>query len=328
MDIKNRYKYVPQMKFYDQISCIYKPFVMFFNSSNFVSKIVNTDNLGFRFNYYRSSLKKVSDFYSSSEVSLVIGGSTVFGFGSTTDNNTISSILTKNTDQIFLNFGATAFNSKQELLLFLNFFQKFKKIKNVIIISGINDLYLNITNNNDLWGNFFFKKKYNEIHDFYKNRNNFKLRLKKVISKILKKTNNRDVHNRINFDNLESNFKNLFSLWSTLSKSYKFNLYYFLQPSPSWTEKKLSIKEKKIFEILDNSNDYAHLILKEISLVQNYTNYKNILKNNAAMNDINFLDLNAEFKKLINLDNSLFVDRVHLTNDGYNEISKIILNQI
>ena len=43
---------------------------------------------------------------------------------------------------------------------------------------------------------------------------------------------------------------------------------------------------------------------------------------------INFIDLNDEFKSLKSLDNSLFVDRIHLTNEGYEEISKIILNQI
>ena len=39
--IKDRYKIVPQMEFYDKISCDYKPFVMFFNVSNFsLGKII------------------------------------------------------------------------------------------------------------------------------------------------------------------------------------------------------------------------------------------------------------------------------------------------
>ena len=51
----------------------------------------------------------------------------------------------------------------QEILLFMNFFQKFSIIEQVIIISGTNDLYLNLINNEDDWGNFFFKKKYEKI---------------------------------------------------------------------------------------------------------------------------------------------------------------------
>ena len=80
------------MKFYDQMTCDYKPFVMFFNKSNFISNVVNTDDLGFRYNYYNGFLKKKSEFYDQDEVSLILGGSSVFGFGSTSDNNTISSV--------------------------------------------------------------------------------------------------------------------------------------------------------------------------------------------------------------------------------------------
>ena len=328
MNIQQRYKYVPQMKFYDQITCDYKPFVMFFNKSNFISNIINTDDLGFRYNYHEGLLKKVSDFYKYDEVSLIIGGSSVFGFGSTSDNNTISSVLTKNTNEIFLNFGATAFNSKQELILFLNFFQKFKKIKNVIIISGMNDLYLNLVNKQDAWGDFFFKKEYNEIHEYHKNKNNLKLKLKRLLSKLLNKKKRPSDYKYINFDNLDLNFKNLFNLWSTLSKNYNFNLYYYLQPLPSWTQKNLSDLEINIFEILDRSNDFAHQILKEISLIDNYEKYKSILQKNSQNNEINFLDLNIEFKKLNEINETLFVDRVHLTDLGYKKISDIILNRI
>jgi hypothetical protein len=111
------------------------------------------------------------------EVSIVLGGSTVFGFGSTNDKNTISSILTDKTGKIFLNFGATAFNSKQEFILFINYFKKFKKIKNVIIISGIDDLFLNINNYPKNSESFFFKENYTLAFNLYKIRNNISKKL-------------------------------------------------------------------------------------------------------------------------------------------------------
>ena len=158
LNIKDRYSIVPQMKNYDQISYEYKPFVMFFNCPNYKSKIVNTDEIGFRLNYHNNNFEKLSSFFNMENVTIVIGGSLVFGFGATSDSNTISSILSNKTNKVYLNFGATAFNSKQEILLFLNFFQKFKKIDKVIIVSGANDLYLNLINEEDEWGNFFLKK--------------------------------------------------------------------------------------------------------------------------------------------------------------------------
>lgn len=326
-NIKDRYKIVPQMEFYDKISCEYKPFVMFFNVPNFKSKIVNTDNLGFRLNYYNNEIKSVSSFYNKPRISIVIGGSLVFGFGSSSDQNTISSNLSFKTNRIFVNFGATAFNSTQEILLFMNFFQKFSIIEEVIIISGANDLYLNLINNEDDWGNFFFKKKYEKIFDKHNNQNNLILKLKKSYYKILnKKVNHKPL--KINFEKLKNNYIQNFSLWSSISKSFNFKIHYFLQPMANWINKKLTDDEINLFNILDNSDDFAHLTLKETSKYENYTEFSKLLKNVTDLYNINFTDLNEQFNKIENLNNSIFVDRVHMNDRGYEEISKIILNYI
>ena len=326
-NIKDRYKIVPQMEFYDKISCEYKPFVMFFNVPNFKSKIVNTDNLGFRLNFYDDKMIKISDFYSKQKVTIVIGGSLVFGFGSSSDQKTISSILSKKKNNIFINFGATAFNSKQEILLFLNFFQKFINVERVIIISGANDLYINLINNDDDWGNFFFKEKYQKIFQKSKNRNQIMLKIKNSYSKIFKnKSQNRAMN--INFKKLKNNYVENFSLWSSLSRNFNFKIHFFLQPLASWTKKKLTRDERDLFYILDNSDDFAHLTLKETSKYENYIEFSKLLKNLADLYQINFTDLNEQINKSNNLNNSIFVDRVHMNDLGYDELSKIILNYI
>ena len=326
-DIKERYKILPQMEFYDKISCEYKPFIMFFNVPNYKSKIVNTDNLGFRLNYFNNEIVQLSKFYDKPKITIVIGGSLVFGFGSTSDQKTISSILSKKKNSIFLNFGATAFNSKQELLLFLNFFKKFNDIEKVIIISGANDLYLNLIDDDDEWGNFFFKKKYNIIFEKSKKRKNFALMIKNYYSKIFKKKTQDRVMN-INFKKLKENYIENFILWSSISKSFNFKIYYFLQPMASWTKKKFTEDEINLFKILDNSNDLAHLTLKETSKYENYVKFTNLLKNLTELYKINFTDLNKEINKSENLNNFLFADRIHMNDFGHDEISKIILNNI
>jgi len=65
-NIKERYLIAPQMELYDQVTCDYRPFVMFFNSANFSSKSINTDNLGFRLNSWGDELKKSECFFNSS----------------------------------------------------------------------------------------------------------------------------------------------------------------------------------------------------------------------------------------------------------------------
>ena len=327
LNIKDRYSIVPQMKNYDQISYEYKPFVMFFNCSNYKSKIVNTDEIGFRINYYNNNFEKISNFFNKENVTIVIGGSLVFGFGATSDNYTVSSILSKKTNKAYINFGATAFNSKQEILLFLNFFQKFKKIDKVIIVSGANDLYLNLINDDDVWGNFFFKKKYQNIFDTYKNRKNFSYKFNYLLNKFKQQNNKKKIY-KINFEKLYESYNHTLKLWSTLSKSFNFQIHFFLQPLAIWTKKKLSEDEGKIFHILDNSNDLAHTMLKETSKIENYTKFSQLLENLSREKKINFTDLNIKLNQSTNLNKSLFVDRIHMNDLGYNEISNIILDSI
>ena len=315
------------MRNYDQISYEYKPFIMFFNCSNYKSKVVNTDEIGFRLNYHNNNLETLSNFFNQENVTIVIGGSLVFGFGATSDNNTISSILSKKTNKIYLNFGGTAFNSKQEILLFLNFFQNFKKIDKVIIVSGANDLYLNLINDEDEWGNFFFKKKYQDIFDRYKNRNNFYYKFNYLLNKFKKQNNNTKIY-KVNFTKLYNNYSQNLKLWSNLSNSFDFKIHFFLQPLAIWTKKKLSDEEEKIFNILDNSNDLAHIILKETSKIENYLKFSKMLESLSKEINIDFTDLNFKLNQSKNLNKSLFVDRIHMNDLGYNEISKLILDNI
>ena len=39
-------------------------------------------------------------------------------------------------------------------------------------------------------------------------------------------------------------------------------------------------------DILDNSNDFAHLTLKQISMMESYVNFSNLLKETAELNEI------------------------------------------
>ena len=170
------------MEYYDNLSCSYRPYMMFFNMENFKSKYVNTDENGFRLNYIEGNYFTNIDIISKKEeVNIVIGGSLVFGFGATKDSKTISSNLSTITGEIFLNYGGTAFNSMQELILFLNNAEKIFKIKRIIIISGINDLYLSFEDVDNKFDTIFFNDKFKDVLSKKKN-NLFRVFKKKIIN--------------------------------------------------------------------------------------------------------------------------------------------------
>ena len=342
--LNKRYSITPQMKFYDQLSVDFEAYTMFFNTKLFNSKIVNTDELGFRYNFFKNDTNTFTNLINNQdEFSIVIGGSTVFGFGATGDDKTLSSLLTKKSDELQLTFGATAFNSKQEIILFTKKITQLKKIKKIIIVSGVNDLYLNITNSNDN-NNFFFKKNYQLANNLYKIRNNLGKKLLYLIYKInndkfidprklsfkdiFKKKKIKNIPDYLDKNIMISNYNQIFSVWSALSQKFGFEINFYFQPLAGWLNKEFHKTEKELFNILDNSDDYSHQILKKISLKENYLTLSKIIKNVCKKYEIKFFDLNYELDKITNNTDHLFVDRVHLTDLGYELVSKIILNKL
>ena len=155
----------PQMETYDNLGVKWHPYIMFFQKPNYKSSIVNTDEFGFRFNQVKNNrYSPFSDFRKSrKELSFIVGSSAVFGVGASNDSSTISSIISKETSDKFLNFGCRAHVSSQELILFNQISPKFKKIKNVIIFSGLNDLYISFLRDySSQLGPFFFSNQFSE----------------------------------------------------------------------------------------------------------------------------------------------------------------------
>lgn len=317
--LHKRYRIAPQMENYDNLSCSYRPYMMFFNKENFKSKNVNTDENGFRLNFIDRKYQTNQDIISrNKEVNIIIGSSLVFGFGATNDHKTISSLLSDQVGEIFLNYGGTAFNSMQEFILFLSYAEKHFKIKRIIIISGINDLYLSFANNPDQLDNIFFNEKFKNV-----------LKIKKRFYDIFNfKSQNHSKNNILidQFEIIKSKYNELFSLWKKLSNVYKFDLIFFLQPFCKWFKNNLSLEEKELFNILDNSDDFAHLKLREISNKDYYHFFEETINFNTKKNNVKYIDLNQKLKKFDNSEDWLFVDRVHMTDLGYLKISKEITN--
>ena len=109
---------------------------------------------------------------------------------------------------------------------------------------------------------------------------------------------------------------------------YNFNIHYFLQAFPDWFYKELTNEEKKIFYILDNAKNESHNTLKELSNINNYNKFLDILNRCSSENNLKFTDLNNDLKNDQNSKKWLFVDRVHMTDFGYKFLSKLILNKI
>lgn len=130
--VEQRNLIVPQMRDYDELGMRQEwvPHLMYFHPRNVELKSVSTDEYGIR---------KTFGAKTDSPTALLVGGSSVFGIGATSDLTTIPSLLNASTKYNWHNLGGRAFNSTQEIILV--HLANVQKIDGpIIVMSGVNNL--------------------------------------------------------------------------------------------------------------------------------------------------------------------------------------------
>ena len=317
----------PQMNDYNKLSLSWLPNLMFFNQPNFRSKTVNTDSYGFRYNN-STDLNTVKDllFFKLNQEKdknnyLILGGSTSFGVGATSDKNTISSLIEKKTNFNFINCAGRALNGFQEIILLLSHLHNIKNISKIIIFSGINDFYLNKNFSNSFPGNIFQNK------DFIESTKNFNLntldRIKKNIKNIAR--NNHIDKSLFPKIKLEEIIKRNFSIYQLLSRSLEIPIIYILQPNIYWC-KDYSEEEKKLLSQIQLNKH--HKLVYKIKDMDFYEEYKLLLERISKSLSVEFHDSNKYFKENSNQNDWLFVDTLHLTDQGNAFVTKFVSDLI
>tara|TARA_Y100000389_G_scaffold204453_1_gene257090 strand:- start:3248 stop:4165 length:918 start_codon:yes stop_codon:yes gene_type:complete len=296
---------------YNKMSYQLLPNIGFTNVTNFRSTVCNTDNLGFRFNDLKKNHVSIFDENKDQKKPEIIltGGSTAMGMAASSDTKTVSSLLSKSSNFHFYNLAVRAYNGFQELLLAQSLVNKFNNLKKIFILSGVNDLYFFLDPN--------FSKRFpgpqvygNKLYNIKKEHLNYFKRIKFYFEDNKKK----EIKEQLSLKEIiERNLK----LWSFFAKSQSVEIVFFLQPFYTWSldiENREIQKEKMNYgksEIMDKLDD-SHGLIKEI------------IKNTCLKNNIEFKDLNE-----IKMDKEgIFVDRVHLNDDGFKEIAEIIKKYI
>ncbi|PLA75544.1 hypothetical protein CYQ88_00840 [Hydrogenovibrio sp. SC-1] len=336
-----RYKFFPCMENYDKMAAgTFAPYAMLSGPIDYHDSVINTDVSGFRWTKGRTEIFKVEDIEKYEHVNILIGGSTVFGVGASSDSQTISSYLAKETGQVWLNFGLRGGVSIQEYIHLIRFIYKAKKVNNIVFLSGNNDLYINLVSE----FNDGFDRRFGEIDALdavYSCKRRIivgliakitgtdkKYLFEKSISDILLSLFKKSINEEksLTFDdkmnNLVQNYNRNFFLYSALKKQLECNVSFVLQPFFNWTQKKTSTEEFEVFDELERiQKGTAWSVYKDKMDLSLYKFYSSQLRMMGEKNDLRFVDANEDF----NENRTLFVDAVHLNDDGNQLMSKIIL---
>ena len=334
-----RYELCPQMKIYDKLNFEWKPFVMFSQPSGIRTEILNTDIDGLRFNNINEIVNKsvFDQDKKNKKISVLLGGSTAFGVGSTKDENTISSYLSNEQNHCF-NLASRSYVGIQEIIIFLTKINELKNLKKIYLLSGINDFYMLQNFENNSPGGFYFNEYFHKHINYKRNIGleilnllsfnklsihqvqnlNLNEMIKLLFSKNFKKKISERSQRKISFD---EHFDRYFMILSLLLKSLNVQFKYVLQPYIHWCKDMSSEENHLINENSKSKNSYnANSLKGEI----NYQKLLRTIKKYSELYNFEFINLNEFIRDKSSKKDWLFVDSIHLNDTGYKLLSERI----
>ncbi|MFG6194396.1 SGNH/GDSL hydrolase family protein [Nonomuraea sp. JJY05] len=268
-------------------------------------------------------------------VSLILGGSPAFGYGATGDERTIASRLAIDSGTPWLNMGAPAFNSTQEVILFLMHRHDLPEISDIVLVSGLNNLVIaGLPDPGHDYPQFFMSD------GFFRQLDEGTPAVPVDVLRRLARAARRlghtedepepafgpDMEERIRtaLENLALDLDRLLSLAGPTSA----RVHYALQATAPWTDKPASPEEALLFEEDEAlMADFWHLF-RPVLKPEVHASYSWGLRKVCKERDIPFLDLNSALPDAVEPGAWLFTDWVHMTDRGYAAAARIISSEL
>jgi hypothetical protein len=315
------------MRDYDELGMrqVWVPHLMYFHPQNVSLKSVSTNEFGFR---------NATGSKPGAPTALLVGGSSVFGIGATSDATTLPSLLNATTKYNWLNFGGRAFNSTQEAIL--AHLSNTKKIDGpIVVMSGANNLTRSLMSGSfsKMFGAFFHQGLF-ESQMRSAAVGNRALARQLIIGLrarfgVGEKQRSQPVSNTSqskveSYTAMLTVFERDCAYFQMLAKHNSTSASFVLQPFAPWIQKTLTEQEKELFELLDQEAEGFSRVLSE--LAERKQQYTQDLQAICARTGLKFADLNtaSELQK----PDWLFVDRVHLTDAGYSVVAKLLVRDL
>ena len=317
-----------EMREYDAMpAASYPPYTLLSNTYNYSSKSINTDRYGFRKSLYQGELKDSDYFKGLESVSLVVGGSTVFGVGATSDIKTVSSLLHLSTGRAWLNLGIRGAVSIQEYISLILHITDFKKVDEIFFLSGVNDLYRNMSDSSTSVYDKRFSYQ-NDLLSLYSPKRITYSYLKSLFS-------TKSFHEILTQDNWESNevefkqeaslevfekqYLRNFILYSALAKELNCAVVFGFQPFFHCAKSKGTIRELTAIKRTERLQYNTNWDEVKDRINKNITIASNMFSDLCMKYEFQYIDYNQFFDD----DVDYFVDSVHLTDDGNKKITEV-----
>ncbi|CAM3784689.1 SGNH/GDSL hydrolase family protein [Paracidovorax anthurii] len=351
--VQEVYRLTPQIREYDEFMYLgvrWLPYTMFFHHTNYRSEVINTDGFGFRYSDWQGRPLGVENMPTDAPVNLLIGGSTTLGTGATSDAWTVASRLAAHTGQPWLNLGGRGYNAVQELLLFMMHQHRFGPINHVVVFSGLNTLTLEglpdelATDHGRYYYSFEYQHYMDKYNDDLKRRtrtyaSELDRRGKGFIARYLDKLRGDDnpADLILTDDQTDTSTRvaraawvvtNALRQWQLLLGGSGAKLSFVLQPMAYWTRPQLTSEEADIFHAIDSCPNNFWRLFSKILGPEIHAPFVDPIRTFCTSNGLAFADMNELLRDSPQLNDYLFVDRVHFNDKGYDEAARLIATQL
>ncbi|MFT7839701.1 SGNH/GDSL hydrolase family protein [Saccharothrix sp. BKS2] len=316
----------PQMKQYEDFAggdVRWLPYLVFFNRTDYRSPVLNTDAGGFRLGSGPDGPCSLLENHPGGEVSVLLGGSPAFGFGASADERTITSVLSRGEGAAtWFNLGAPAYNSTQELVLFLLHRHQLPRVRDIIVFSGLNDLVVaGLPDARADYGQFFFSGEFFTQLGVPEAGNQLrqpKWALGRLAQRIgLSGGAAKDDEPRVptpeeRVDTAVAQCARDLDRLLELAAPTGARVHFVLQPTALWTGKRRTAEERALIDDADRERAAVWNLFRPILDRRVHERYRDRLAAVCAERSVSFFDANPALSG----DEWLFVDLVHLNDEG------------
>tara|TARA_A100001037_G_C15123017_1_gene624823 strand:- start:304 stop:1242 length:939 start_codon:yes stop_codon:yes gene_type:complete len=291
------------------------PFVMDSIKPGITTDALNCSPLGFRYSINRLGKCIAPGDELQGPVSLLVGGSTVFGVGASSDELTVPSLLAKRRDENWFNLGTRGATLAQNLAQFMIFRQLIGPVKDIVILGGWNDVTV-------FQMAPLFARYYGLFHGFtlyFKtmNRSDVDITKREIIfpeqwSSLIK----------LSIDKQETrpffreHMSNVLDNWKFVADGLGARIQFVAQPVSFCCPHDLTEMERQWFATKSNLTSFEQA-------AQSFREwYLDMLAEECGAVDMPFANSNDAFGE--GVEEPLFIDPVHLTDRGNEEMATVI----
>jgi hypothetical protein len=286
--------------------------------------VLNTDARGFRYTVLPDGARlSLGDDSGALGNAVVVGGSTVFGVGASSDAHTLPSLLS-NARWRYHNMGARAYVLAQNTVSALLELSRLRSVRRIILLAGWNDIA--VLARADVvprgFGAFFswnvFCRSFNKIVTHFPEEDwpeGVRARYSTAADR------DGDIAHAEAMETTGS----MLAAWRMFADHLGAELHYVLQPARDWMDRTPPAAEEEVCALVGGG-----AALEETARIAAWARpwYADALRDICASHGIPFLDANRLMERHPLRDEWLFVDAAHLTDLGHRVLAEVLTKEL